>query len=122
MSTYTIKSGDTLSQIAAKQGTTVTKLMAANPQIKDPNKIYAGASLTVPTTTTTKTTTPTVTPVVTTPKTPVYSSFTPENVNKVVTSFVNKAVPIETFKQPSSSGASRTFEVSTPQFTPAGGI
>ena len=42
---YTIQSGDTLSQIAQKQGTTVAQLMASNPQITDPNKIQAGAQL-----------------------------------------------------------------------------
>lgn len=54
---YQIKSGDTLSEIAAKMGTTVSALMAANPQIKDPNKIYAGAVLNIPTKTTTSATT-----------------------------------------------------------------
>ena len=44
-STYTIKSGDTLSQIAAKNGTTTSALMAANPQITNPDKISAGASI-----------------------------------------------------------------------------
>jgi len=43
-----IQSGDTLSQIAAKNGTTVDALMAANPQITDPNMIIAGESLTIP--------------------------------------------------------------------------
>jgi molybdopterin converting factor small subunit len=47
---YTIQSGDTLSGIAKKQGTTVADLMKANPTIKDPNLIYAGASLNLPTT------------------------------------------------------------------------
>lgn len=45
MSKYTIKSGDTLSQIAKNNGVTVKDLMAANPGIKDPNKIYAGQSI-----------------------------------------------------------------------------
>ena len=47
---YLIKSGDTLSAIAKKQGTTIDALMKANPNITDPNKIYAGASLNLPTT------------------------------------------------------------------------
>ena len=42
--TYTIRSGDTLSALAARYGTTVTKLAALN-NISDPNKIYAGATL-----------------------------------------------------------------------------
>jgi len=46
---YKIKSGDTLSQIAKRMGTTIKALMAANPKIKDPNKIRAGQSLNIPT-------------------------------------------------------------------------
>lgn len=45
---YTIKSGDTLSQIATSNGTTVAALQAANPSITDPNKIQVGQSLTLP--------------------------------------------------------------------------
>ena len=40
---YTIKSGDTLSQIAQNNGTTVGKLMSLNPTITDPNRIYSGS-------------------------------------------------------------------------------
>lgn len=39
--TYTVKSGDTLSKIASKYGTTYQKLAEKNG-IKDPNKIYVG--------------------------------------------------------------------------------
>ena len=46
--TYTIKSGDTLSKIARKYGTTVEKLMAANPYITNKNKIFAGKTLQIP--------------------------------------------------------------------------
>jgi len=42
------KSGDTLSAIAVKNGTTVAKLMAANPNIKNKNSIQAGASYNLP--------------------------------------------------------------------------
>ena len=45
---YTIKSGDTLSAIAVANKTTVAELMKLNPQITDANKIYAGASLNLP--------------------------------------------------------------------------
>lgn len=44
-STYTIKAGDTLSDIAKANGTTVAAIMAANPSITDPNKIYVGNNL-----------------------------------------------------------------------------
>lgn len=44
--TYTVKSGDTLSAIAAKYGTTYQALAAANG-IADPNKIYVGQVITV---------------------------------------------------------------------------
>ena len=39
---YTVKSGDTLSKIAKRFGTTVANIMALNPQIADANKISAG--------------------------------------------------------------------------------
>lgn len=45
--TQTIKQGDTLSQIAQQNNTTVEALMQAN-QITDPNMIIAGESLTIP--------------------------------------------------------------------------
>ena len=46
---YKIKSGDTLSRIARDRGITVAQIMAANPQIKDKNKIFAGKSISIPT-------------------------------------------------------------------------
>ena len=42
---YVIKRGDTLSGIAAKFGTSISKLMSLNPQIKNPNLIYAGKTI-----------------------------------------------------------------------------
>ena len=53
---YKVKSGDTLSQIAKDMGTTLKALMAANPQIKNANKIKPGQTIKTPTKTTTKTT------------------------------------------------------------------
>ena len=53
---YKVKSGDTLSQIAKNMGTTLKALMAANPQIKNANKIKPGQTIKTPTKTTTKTT------------------------------------------------------------------
>ena len=46
--TQPIAQGDTLSQIAQTNNTSVEALMAANPQITDPNMIIAGESLTIP--------------------------------------------------------------------------
>lgn len=46
---YTIKKGDTLSKIATRNGLTLEELMAANPTIKDPNKISEGQQIIVPT-------------------------------------------------------------------------
>ena len=45
---YTVRSGDTLSGIAARNGTSVGALMAANPQIRDADMIYAGQTIRVP--------------------------------------------------------------------------
>lgn len=44
---YTIKTGDTLSGIAAANGTTVKELVSAN-NITNPNMIYAGDTLVIP--------------------------------------------------------------------------
>ena len=44
--TYTVKSGDTLSRIAAKYGTTVAKLAADNGT-KNPNLIHVGQVITI---------------------------------------------------------------------------
>lgn len=46
--TYTIKYGDTLSQIARNFGTTIEKIMAANPYVTNKNRIYAGKTLQIP--------------------------------------------------------------------------
>jgi hypothetical protein len=48
MDTYTIAPGDTLSGISASKGIGMNDLLAANPHITDPNKIYAGATLNLP--------------------------------------------------------------------------
>lgn len=45
---YTIKTGDTLSALAEKNGTNIQALMKANPDIKNPDKILAGAKLNLP--------------------------------------------------------------------------
>jgi LysM repeat protein len=45
---YTIKKGDTLSKIATAHGLTLDELMAANPAIKDPNKISEGQQIVIP--------------------------------------------------------------------------
>ena len=45
--TYKVKKGDTLSGIASRYGTTVSALAKAN-NIKNPNLIYAGNTLTIP--------------------------------------------------------------------------
>ena len=43
--TYTVTRGDTLSRIAAANGTTVAALAALNPQITNVNVIYTGQSI-----------------------------------------------------------------------------
>lgn len=56
MATYTIQWGDTLTSIAKANNTTIDALLSANPNITNPNLIYAGALLNLPGTTTTPTT------------------------------------------------------------------
>ena len=46
---YVIKQGDFLNKIAAAHGITLEELMAANPDIKDPNKIVVGQQIIIPT-------------------------------------------------------------------------
>jgi morphogenetic protein associated with SpoVID len=46
--TYTIKSGDTLSKIAQRNGVSLAQLLQANPQITDPNSIKVGQVITLP--------------------------------------------------------------------------
>lgn len=43
-----IKSGDTLSQIAKKNGTTLKAILAANPSIKNANQIRVGQTIKMP--------------------------------------------------------------------------
>jgi spore coat assembly protein SafA len=45
---YTVHSGDSLSAIAARNGVSLNSLIAANPQIHNPNLIYAGQTVHVP--------------------------------------------------------------------------
>jgi LysM repeat protein len=47
-STYKVNAGDTLSGIAKKSGVTLSELMAANKNIKDPKKIYRNTSVKIP--------------------------------------------------------------------------
>lgn len=72
MATVKIKYGDTLSGIARANGTTVAALMQANPNIKDPNRISAGGTLSLGggTTNSTPTPQPKATTVPTTPTPP----------------------------------------------------
>ncbi|MCX8001125.1 MAG: LysM peptidoglycan-binding domain-containing protein [Anoxybacillus mongoliensis] len=75
--TYTIQSGETLSTIARKFNTTMTRLLELNPTITDMNRIYVGQVIKVPTTSTTNTTTNQLTsptPAPTTTQTPMPTS------------------------------------------------
>jgi LysM repeat protein len=45
---YVIKSGDTLGAVAARHNTSVSAIMAANPQIRNPNQISVGQRITIP--------------------------------------------------------------------------
>ena len=48
MTIYTVKKGDTLWGIAKRYGVTLSALIAANPQIKNPNLIYPGNQVNIP--------------------------------------------------------------------------
>lgn len=45
---YQIQPGDTLSEIAAANNTSIANIMELNPQISDPNMIFAGHNLIIP--------------------------------------------------------------------------
>ncbi len=45
---YTVQEGDTLSTIAARYGVTLAQVVAVNPQITNPNQIYAGQQIVLP--------------------------------------------------------------------------
>jgi peptidoglycan DL-endopeptidase LytE len=45
---YLVKSGDNLTRIARSYGLTLEKLLAANPQIDDPNKLLRGELVHIP--------------------------------------------------------------------------
>ena len=45
---YAVKPGDTLSKIATRNSMTLAQLLAANPQIRDPNKIKVGDVINLP--------------------------------------------------------------------------
>lgn len=45
---YTVKPGDNLRHVAAEQGVTLKALLAANPQVRDPDLIHVGDQLNLP--------------------------------------------------------------------------
>lgn len=45
---YTIQSGDSLYQLSIKFGIPLAELMAANPQLQNPDLIYSGQIITIP--------------------------------------------------------------------------
>ena len=47
-SKYRVEHGDTLSGIASRAGVSLAELRAANPQIKDPRKIFRNTGVTIP--------------------------------------------------------------------------
>jgi len=49
LATYVVQPGDTLTRIAQRFGTTVDAILAANPTIENPNLIYVGQVIEIPT-------------------------------------------------------------------------
>lgn len=47
---YYVRQGDTLRSIASRLSTTVDELLRLNPQITNPNRIYVGQAITIPST------------------------------------------------------------------------
>jgi LysM repeat protein len=45
---YTVRQGDTLAKIAARFGVSVNAILAANPQITNPDRIFVGQRITIP--------------------------------------------------------------------------
>lgn len=45
---YVIKTGDTIWKLASEQGTTMEAILAVNPQIKNPDLIFAGQKMCLP--------------------------------------------------------------------------
>lgn len=45
---YTVRPGDNLSAIAQRHGVALAKLVAANPQVKNPSLIFAGQAINIP--------------------------------------------------------------------------
>ena len=45
---YVVKAGDNLGKIAQKFGLTIDQILAANPAIKNPNKISLGQEIVIP--------------------------------------------------------------------------
>ncbi len=45
---YTVRPGDTLSQIAARFGVTVAQILEVNPEITDPDRIQVGQKIVIP--------------------------------------------------------------------------
>jgi peptidoglycan endopeptidase LytE len=48
--TYYVKKGDTLRNIASRFSISVDDILKLNPQITNPNKIYVGQAITIPST------------------------------------------------------------------------
>jgi spore coat assembly protein SafA len=46
--TYVVQAGDTLSEIAQRFGVSLDALIAANPQITDPDRIFPGQVIVIP--------------------------------------------------------------------------
>ena len=47
--TYTVKSGETLGELSIRYGVSPQQILAANPQLRDPNQLSDGQEISIPT-------------------------------------------------------------------------
>lgn len=106
--TYNIKQGDTLGNIATANNTSVANLLSANPNITNPNVIQAGSALNIPSPVATQTAVSTGTPTLGAPTIP--STISGMTVAPVASPMVVPAPTTSTVAAGISAGADQTLQ------------